>query len=153
MERKVWGTRKETWSLLSLIWTTNTWKTLKIKSYNTKLMIFITEIFNRHKIKPLYTLELLRVKLHLPFLICLPASLSSFIRIRLYCGLKRRDVDDRSSMVWQARKLHYSLPHIPTYSSSPYEIRGYIEPRSFPAARNISQASPYIFQKVVRPDC
>jgi len=73
------------------------------------------------------------VKLHLSFLICLPASLASFIRIRSYCGLERGDLDDQSSMALQARKLHYSLLHIRTYISSPYEMHGYVEPRNFPA--------------------
>jgi hypothetical protein len=36
-------------------------------------------------------------------------------------------------MAWLARKLHYSLLHIPKYSSSPYEMHGYVEPRNFPA--------------------
>jgi hypothetical protein len=77
--------------------------------------------------QPLYSLLLLDVKitakdlvkLYLPFLICLSASLASFIRIRLYCGLERSDLDDQSKYALTARKLHYSLRYIPAYSSGP----------------------------------
>jgi hypothetical protein len=48
-------------------------------------------------------------------------------------------------MAWQASKLHYSLLHIPTYSSSPYEMHGYVEQevsQQVFVAKNISRTSP-----------
>jgi hypothetical protein len=44
------------------------------------------------------------VKLHLPFFICLSASLASFIPIRLYCGLERNDLDDQSKYALAGKK-------------------------------------------------